>query len=513
MSTSNTKVIGNYSDIVSIADAVRNKIGTTDKMSLGELINNVNSIDTGGNTEIEDGLITKNITECSNDRVTSVGDYAFYYCSLLTSAYLPSTTTIGDWAFYGCSSLESIDAPLTTTIDEYAFYECTSLTSANLVSATAIGDDAFHNCSSLISANFPVATSIGDDAFISCEALSSVNIPLVTNIGYETFGWCTSLTSVSLPSATSIGSSAFQGCSALRELYLSGDFVCKLEDSSAFDDTPMSGSIEDYEDGECGYIYVPPQHLTAYQNAQNWSSYSDRFKVIDGMFYIAEVNKQILSFDTTKPVSLTIYGEERVPNVTIESSDNSVVSVSNIVTTSENITFDIMSHQVEATNGVDITITIVYDDKTEVRTFTVNVFELMPEPTYTVESLDSEYGFVLNSNSYYESNNQGQDDTFAMCKVNINAPIDCTMHVDCINYAENNYDYGILSNLDEELTFNSDTYNDVYKHSFAGNSSEDVQTVSYDVSAGEHYIYVKYIKDSSSEDGNDSLQFKIRFEI
>ena len=37
------------------------------------------------------------------DGVTNIGDFAFYYCSSLTSVTIPnSVTSIGDWVFYGC---------------------------------------------------------------------------------------------------------------------------------------------------------------------------------------------------------------------------------------------------------------------------------------------------------------------------------------------------------------------------------------------------------------------------
>ena len=133
-------------------------------------------------------------------------------------------------------------------------------------------------------------------------------------------------------------------------------------------------------------------------------------------------------------------------------------------------------------------------------------------PTWNVENVGEPYGFELNGNGYYESTNQGQDDSYALCRVNISAPDSTTMYVDCINFAESSYDYGILSNLDTTLEQNSteDYYN--VKQSFKDMQSANVQTVTYDVPEGDHYIYVKYIKDSSASDNNDSLQFIIRFE-
>ena len=64
-----------------------------------------------------------------------------------------SVTTIGDYAFYGCTTLTSVNIPdSVTTIGMATFYECTSLTSVNIPdSVTEIGQCAFENCTSLTS--------------------------------------------------------------------------------------------------------------------------------------------------------------------------------------------------------------------------------------------------------------------------------------------------------------------------------------------------------------------------
>ena len=64
--------------------------------------------------------------------VTSIGDYAFYCCTGLTSVTIPdSVTSIGDYAFYGCTGLTSVTIPdSVTSIGYWAFYGCSGLTSA-----------------------------------------------------------------------------------------------------------------------------------------------------------------------------------------------------------------------------------------------------------------------------------------------------------------------------------------------------------------------------------------------
>ena len=72
-----------------------------------------------------------------------------------------SITSIGDYAFYGCTGLTSIILPDSiTNIEECAFFVCTGLTSISIGnSVTSIGEGAFCGCTALTSISFTGTTT------------------------------------------------------------------------------------------------------------------------------------------------------------------------------------------------------------------------------------------------------------------------------------------------------------------------------------------------------------------
>ncbi|MGA2863586.1 MAG: leucine-rich repeat domain-containing protein [Verrucomicrobiota bacterium] len=156
--------------------------------------------------------------------VTSIGDWAFYEISSLSSVTIPdSVTNVGRYAFELCTSLPSVTIPNSvTSIGENAFSGCSSLTNVTIGnSVSSIGVAAFNGCTSLPSVTIPHSvTSIGQHAFGSCRILSSVTIPSsITNIADYTFEYCLSLTNVTIPSSvTRIGDDAFLYCISLTSV-------------------------------------------------------------------------------------------------------------------------------------------------------------------------------------------------------------------------------------------------------------------------------------------------------
>lgn len=139
--------------------------------------------------------------------------------------------------------------------------------------------------------------------------------------------------------------------------------------------------------------------------------------------------------------------------------------------------------------------------------------------SYSVVNVGS-YGFTLNSSTgYYVSNNKGVSKTASVCRVDFHVPVSATITFTYINYAEQGYDFGVFGNIDVALSNNyyaagssgATITDSSYKLACntSSHNTSSAQTLTYDMSAGEHSIWVKYSKDDASDANNDTLQFKV----
>ena len=105
------------------------------------------------------------------DTFTSIGNYAFYDCTGLTSVTIPnSVTSIGDYAFGGCSGLSSVTIPNSvTSIGSSAFYGCSGLKSIVIGSGvTSIPDYSLYTGKSIES--LTIGSSVLSISYVAFSA-------------------------------------------------------------------------------------------------------------------------------------------------------------------------------------------------------------------------------------------------------------------------------------------------------------------------------------------------------
>ncbi len=135
----------------------------------------------------------KLIVGCKNtvipNSVTSIGAYAFYFCSGLTSVTIPnSVTNIGNYSFHDCQDLISVTIGNSVTrIGSNSFQYCNKLTSVTIGnSVTSIGDAAFNGCSMLTTVTIDINTplTIGSGT-IANRANATLYVPAGCMSAYE----------------------------------------------------------------------------------------------------------------------------------------------------------------------------------------------------------------------------------------------------------------------------------------------------------------------------------------
>lgn len=267
----------NTDSLVSVADAIRAKGGTSAPLSFPfGFVSAINDIETGGGggTDIEDSIIERTISEYTNSRVTTVGPFAFYSHSVLTTVNFLNANYIASSAFRDCHNLTTVSFPNVNRLGSNCFCFCSKLTTVDFPNVTSIGDSAFANCYSLTAISFPLAETVRNNAFTNCRNLTTVSFPLVTSVAAYAFASCYSLATASFSKATSLPNNTFVYCSRLLSLYLLGSTKASIQ-SATFSSTPIAGYTT-YTDGVYGSVFVPASLYDAYCSAQYWSSISAR---------------------------------------------------------------------------------------------------------------------------------------------------------------------------------------------------------------------------------------------
>ncbi len=165
------------------------------------------------------------ITLLVGEKLSGIGDYAFYDCANLRSITLNNgLNTIGVGSFANCINMNEVN------IDQHSY-------------VSVIGDYAFYNCQAL--AEFTVPNSvrtIGNSAFEDCFGISHIEISgkgenvLLSNLGENVFRGCESLASLTFPRqfTQEVDIATFEGCSALKYIATPDNRTINFVSNSGF---------------------------------------------------------------------------------------------------------------------------------------------------------------------------------------------------------------------------------------------------------------------------------------
>lgn len=180
---------------------------------------------------------SKTVTSAMTDGLENIANQVILPASL---------TTIGEDAFYNCSLLSELTIPENVTmIERGAFQYCSSLNNLLLPkNLKELGTSAFAS-TGLKTVTIPdKVTSIPESAFSGCKSLESVTLSkTLKTINRYAFADCSSLKSIVIPEGTeTISEYAFLDCDTLSEVTIPSSIL--TINSEAFD----SYYTEDYAD-------------------------------------------------------------------------------------------------------------------------------------------------------------------------------------------------------------------------------------------------------------------------
>lgn len=267
-----SKVLVTDTHLTDIANAIRNKNGSSDTYKPSEMASAISSITTG-DTTIEDGLLNKTLSgDYVNDRVTTIGYGSLSGQKSLTSISLPNLIRVEERALFNCAGATTINMPNVEYIGNYGVASCGTLTEVYLPKVITLGTSAFYQDRKVTSVYAPLVETISTHAFRYCPLQEEVRFPCLTSIGDYAFQGCTNVKILDLNVIPKIGAYSLKDCTSLETLILrKTDDICTLANTTnALTGTPIANGT--------GYVYVPDDLVDSYKAYTNWSVYADQIK-------------------------------------------------------------------------------------------------------------------------------------------------------------------------------------------------------------------------------------------
>ena len=237
-------VIINDTHLNNIADSIRSKNGTSTKYKPSEMAAAISNITTGGG-EVED--LTSELNTYENHltaQETTIDDIVLALQNKVA----------------GSGSTDIEDAMVTREL------------SGNYINnrVTSIGTESLR-ATQITGLHCEEVTTVGGEALRDCKYLTNIYLPKCKTLQGYSVGICPLLERVELHSIETIQAYSFYNCPKLTTFIIrTTTKVCSLANTNAFSSTGISSGT--------GYIYVPDELKTQYQQSTNWSTYASQIK-------------------------------------------------------------------------------------------------------------------------------------------------------------------------------------------------------------------------------------------
>jgi hypothetical protein len=517
-------VLVEETSLQNIANSIREKTGTTDTYKPSEMASAISSIEAGGGSVPEKGLIIDKYNQDGAITEVSLVGYTVIPASFLSGVIkhhskntdnkqlfydvtcnIPEgVTEIPYECFMSCDALKYINLPKAiTNIGAFAFGYCTSLNITEIPSSvTYISNYAFQNCSSATFSKLPEnLEGIYAYTFDGCGRITVSEIPFrVTELYAYAFRDCTSLTEMTCQGAiTSIRDYVFDGCSKLAKFLLPNiTSVPTLANTNAFRNTSIAKGT--------GYIYVPDTMLDSFKSATTWSAYADQIKST-GELDLFSINIQCNSFlnlyynEISTPFDVTYNG--RSTSLSDTTQEGYTISVNGNATINGNVLT--LTDDAQVGDIITVTVTSTYDNSLS---STQKIEVIYKEPSIEINLNNGQWvdsGTTAdNGNIIYKSDvgsyytNNGKSTAI----LTVTGYTSVKLYIR--SYAESSYDYTEAFAIDTTATRAKGLFS-----TKNNNSATNYVECVYELDGGTHTIQIMYSKDGSGNSNDDRGYFYI----
>lgn len=271
-----------------IGDAIREKTGKSELLTLDEMPEEIRSIEgsggggeSGDNEDILRAIIDGSYTGVfSDNQITEVKEYTFVN-SQISGLDTPNLKIVGTAAFRGIKTITNYYLPNLITVLGNAFDFDNTVDAALDIAKSfdfpklkEASPYCFRYRSSVENFNLPEVEIIGDYCFRGCSGVKEMVFPKLTTIGDNAFRGCIQLEKLDILGGNQIEAGALRECSNLQAFIIrSTNNITQLTSSGIFSSSSiLSGT---------GYIYVPAALLEEYKAATNWVSVAGQIRAIE----------------------------------------------------------------------------------------------------------------------------------------------------------------------------------------------------------------------------------------